>query len=90
MRKEIGVEVDPAAGRPHDDDWPWLPDRPSRQPYVQDHPRPLRIANLNLDARRIAFRLATQSELIVSAPSAGISIGSHRGAPHRRLSDSRS
>lgn len=39
MRKEIGVEVDPAAGRPHGDDWPWLPDRPSRESYLQHHPR---------------------------------------------------
>ncbi|MEU5903594.1 hypothetical protein [Micromonospora sp. NPDC047527] len=40
MRVEIGL---PASGirdfRARDDSWPWLPNRPSRESYIQVHPR---------------------------------------------------
>ena len=41
MRDEIGVQPGPKAGLPGDPDWPWLPDPPSRESYVQDHSRHL-------------------------------------------------
>lgn len=36
MRTELGVTAMGTTSRVSDD-WPWLPDRPSRQSYVQDH-----------------------------------------------------
>ncbi|MCW2900211.1 MAG: hypothetical protein JWO67_2476 [Streptosporangiaceae bacterium] len=37
MRKELGL---PETSSSRDQDWPWLPERPSRESYVQKHPRP--------------------------------------------------
>jgi hypothetical protein len=38
MRSELGVSEALANPFPRPHDWPWLPDRPPRQSYIQNHP----------------------------------------------------
>lgn len=39
MRVELGVPESLFNSFPRSDDWPWLPERPSRESYVQRHPK---------------------------------------------------